>query len=627
MDQRSTRKSRTGSSPPRPHHNALSSLQALSPLQTTGGNLASFADDVTDSPASAGLLSRSSSGRTLSRSLSGRERVFSDAAAGAGSAGATGLRRRSSGAENIPAGITTRLILVKAPSDKDATPLRQRSKSSSNLVPVSSFAAFSDAPATSRAPRRSFAAASFSLSPPPISAAGGGGSPVRRPSLSAAAAAPGGGAAPTPSKTLSPDEVLELARGLMSPVAATTGAESAKAQRRKSLTNLAGEQEPEPIALEPVEYVEMDDDTLLPFSDRPAQVASLLANPVNETLVDLLSKSFPAGAARPNWKEIPVTEWNWTEFERLLTKIDREECPDYEWVLLAREAVRERSVALWEKLGVCLGCDPELMTAGDEDEAPASWVGLGLGDEGEYDPTLSRVFIQGLEPVDPVEIEKAERALMLEFGDPVDGSESPEIQWNDVMPTIGEEPSNGGGGQPSAGNREVKDYFDESPGGTRHRATRDDAPPSPSSVFASSFASTSASLRGSPEKSRSKSFVGLQICTAPVSPFSTAGLSLSPAALAHDQQPQFDRGPGNPMFVSSFNTLSIGPNLGRKASMSAAGGGAAAAPPPMASADVIRGFGRSSGKYPGLTRKSSKAGISESAITFVSEDSFPPHHR
>lgn len=632
MDQRtSSRKSRnsTSSSPPRPHLNALSSLQALSPLATTRDNLpmGTFSDEITDSPLTAGGLSRSSSQRTLSRSLSGRERVFSDGGGGAGS-GAPGLRRRSSGAENIPAGITTRLILVKAPSDKDATPLRQRSKSSSNLVPVSSFAALSDAPATSAAPRRSFAAASFSFTPTPAIGAAPGGSPVRRPSVSGTTT-PGGGAGQTSSKALSPDEVLELARGLMSPVAAPTGAEAAKLQRRKSLTSLGGggDKEPEPIALEPVEYVEMDDDTLLPFSDRPTQVAGLLANPVNETLVDLLSKSFPSGAVRSNWKEIPVTQWNWTEFERLLTKIGRKECPDYEWVLLAREAVRERSVALWEKLGVCLGCDPELMTAGDEDDSPASWAGLGLGDEGEYDPSLSRVFIEGLEPVDPLENEKAERALMLEFGRPVDALESPGIQWTDSMPTIGEEPNerghNGGGAAPSAGNREVKDYFDENPGHRRHDSR--DGPPSPSSVFASSFASTSASARGSPEKSRSKSFVGLQICTAPVSPFSTAGLSLSPTALAHDQQTQYDRGPGNPMFVSSFNTLSIGPNLGRKASMSAAGGGGAPVAPSF-SPDALRGFGRSSDKFPGLTRKSSKAGMSESAITFVSEDPYAGRH-
>lgn len=433
--------------------------------------------------------------------------------------------------------------------------------------------------------------------------------------------------------SLSPEEVLDLARGLMNPVTApesgtttpgSSGTAGRKHQRRKSTgtfkTAVGGgivytEPEPlAPIALEPVEYVEMDEGTLLPFSNRPLEVKALLANPKNTHLLAFLEQAFPSRPMRKEWKDIDVLQWHWSEFYAHLTEIDRPECPDYEWVLLARDAVRHHSVSLWEKLGACLGCDTELMMAGEEDESPASWGGLGLGEEDEYDPTLSRVRIEGLEPVDAAEAAKDERELAAALDDYEDFGAAGGFSSN--MATIGEdEPVRLGPttAQRAASGEPVIDTF-PSPG-TRTRPLSNDYTLASSASSASSLASVGSlgspisPLSTSRKSPRSRSFVGLQILT------SSQPTGVSPRSPnSFDEGMQFERTPGNPLFVSSFNTLSLGPNLGRKQSTSYATGGV-----PLAHADSFRGFQKPSARS--LPRRPSGTGFSESAVTFVSDSS------
>jgi hypothetical protein len=460
--------------------------------------------------------------------------------------------------------------------------------------------------------------------------------PPRRPStLSLAGSGAGLGSSPAHSKTLSPDEILNLAKGLMSPVLAGDhveigGSRLAGLTRRKSTggsvsrSQLHSEPVNEPIELEPVEYVQMDGDSLLPFSDRPKQVEELLHKPMNAPMRSMLEKAFPEGPIRKDWKSIDVTEWSWDEFLLHLTKTTRAECPDYEWVLLARAAVRSHSVAVWEKLGACLGCDSELIMAGEEDETPASWGGLGLGDEGEYDPTLSRVHIEALEADDPDEREmeeyENERALALEFGEPVEND--PPSLWTYGMETIGEREEHSSGSGTSVGLSQMS----VSPFSTTTAAFP--TSPSPRSMQSSlprdrtystgsqvSMTSSDSSSPNSPmsRKRRSRSSVGLQIMTfqEPSSPNSKFphGLGSPPGIMS---APQFERTPGNPLFVSSFNTLSLAPNLSRKASTgfgSDVGGMGGPSHDEIARMRVGRP----------LTRKSSGGGLSESAITFVTD--------
>ncbi|BEI94264.1 uncharacterized protein CcaverHIS019_0607230 [Cutaneotrichosporon cavernicola] len=582
----------------RPRINALSPLQTFSSLSPESDVIKTKSWAVSTSPQSItpSSLSRSGSANSLSRSLSGRDFAFTS--------------RRGTNSSDV-SDTTTRLLLVKAPSSPDQ-PLRKSSQSCSSLASVAVSASSPPQPAR----KRSFAGASF-----------GGMSPIspmttlRReasnPDLTAAQITPTGGLVGVGTgltqlqnaPQLSPEEIMGLGRGIMAPVAASdSGSVTPGRNRRRKSTGsfknvMAGgavHAEPEPIALEPVKYVEMDAGVHLPFHNRPAEVKELFENPRNTQLLALLQQTFPEGPLRPNWKDIDVHEWNWSEFYAHLTTVDRAECEDYPWVELARDAVRQHSVSLWENLGTCLGCDTELMMAGEEDETPASWGGLGLSEEGEYDPYQRRVWIEGLEPVDPDAEMREERELSEAFDDYEFGAAG----GFSSMATIGEERPAPSGPTPAqrAGKGEVTDPL-RSPEARNHPLAHDFAMAS-SASSASSLGSVGSPVSSSGGPKRGRSFVGLSITTsAPTFAPRTPGSY-------EEREDQQQRTPGNPLFVSSFNTLSLSPTLGRKQSVSYG--------VPAADADSFRGF-----EKPGhITRRASGTGLSESAITFVSDSSF-----
>ena len=435
-------------------------------------------------------------------------------------------------------------------------------------------------------------------------------------------------------KTLSPEQVVEIARGTYSPVAVPEGGfKGAELKRRKSSgsshfssrrsigsnADLPSPEDKPPMVLEPVEYVQMDDDTLLPFVDRPVEVLDLLEQPSNEQLVKLLQAAFPRKPLREHWIALVPEEWYWDEVWRHLTGLTRIDCPDYAWVFRARQAVRARSVMLWEKLGTCLGCDPDLLNAGGEDGIPNSWGGLGLGEEGDYDPSQNQVVIEALEAVDPDEAKELERQLREEFGDIVeDEGAQAAAGMTALLGTIGEgeEPSpTENPNSPVTPSRMTTaqrsarapislamDPLAMSPDISPHlsRALPRTTPASPR---------LSSSARGV----RSKSFVGLQILTSPRSNVDTP-LTRSPSSTINAFTPMmetldsgtgvpYDRGPGNPLFPSSFSSLSVGPNLGRSASVGLAGG-IKAAP---------ETFGRvGNRRWSGMVARQSGAGMSES---------------
>lgn len=435
---------------------------------------------------------------------------------------------------------------------------------------------------------------------------------------------------------LSPEEVVDIARGLMSPIAMPEGGfKGAELKRRKSAgassrrTSKSGEPSPvqPPVALEPVEYVQLDDDTLLPYVDRPAEVTELLKHPSNEKMFSLLKAAFPKTPARDHWQALAPEEWNWDELMRHLT-LSRVECPDYAWIFRARQAIRKRSVALWEKVGVCLGCDADLLNAGGEDGLPSSWGGLGLGEEGEYDPSDNHVYIEALEAVDPEEAERAERELAAAFGDIVEDEDDRAAAGMTALNPM----------------REVQEdeedtpapSFRQTPAQRAGNQANIDPMTSPSRQFtqlghgrAPSMSAVSPSA--SKKSLRSKSFVGLQITTShnphsgsvSGSPFvrspggvgpMTPSLSTPGGAMAISGQQQ--RGPDAPLFPSSFSSLSVEPNLGRSASIGIPGMPGQGMATGGMGMGLNMGMGMSMGeggrRWSGLARKASGAGLSES---------------
>ncbi|ORX38879.1 hypothetical protein BD324DRAFT_295692 [Kockovaella imperatae] len=581
-----SRKSKYSGSPSRPHMTALSPLQAFSPLQSMSLPFKEQSAVSDKSPS----LSRTSS---LTRSLSRRQSLIAHAASW--DAG------HDYDDENLtnPMALFSRLTLVKAPSQD--TGLR-RAKSSSALAPFTGQSTMNDhAPATSaRGPRRSFAASSFagftqmSRLPSPFSE---GGDSLHRLSHLAGVGSGGDGGIGYAHKMLTPEQVVEMARDTVHPIAMPEGGlkgvdlkrRKSSGSGRKASSSTTDSPERSQVALEPVEYVQLDDDTLLPYVDRPQEVRELLET--NKELVKLLKAAFPKEPLREHWIALPPEEWNWEEFMRHLTTVSRVQCPDYAWVFRARQSMRARCVSLWEKLGTCLGCDGDLLNAGGEDGLPSSWGGLSLGEEGEYDPSAHQVYIEALEA--------GEREFKEAFGEIVeDENEQAAAGMTALLGTIGEEdigPLDDAHltTAQKASRTTVQDPM-LSPDTSKPSVHGHDGPRRPSADA---------------RHERSRSFVGLQIMTSPS--ISHAALMRSPSGTTPTTPsahlPIFDRGPGSPLFPGSFSALSVEPNLGRSASVGLAGG-VKAAP---------ETFGRAG--YRPIAKRQSGAGLSESAITFASE--------
>ena len=404
---------------------------------------------------------------------------------------------------------------------------------------------------------------------------------------------------------LTPQEIVDMARDTTNPVI-PDGVKGADLRRRKSSgssrrsSGVQDSPEKPLMALEPVEYVQLDDETLLPYVDRPEEVKELLDHPSNRELIKLVQAAFPKDPMREHWIALSPEEWNWDEFMKHLTTLTRIDCPDYAWVFRARQAVRARCVSLWEKLGICLGCDGDLLNAGGEDGLPSSWGGLSLGEEGEYDPSGHQVYIEALEAMDP---EKMEQQFREEFGEIVeDEGMQAAAGMTALLGTIGEGEEEGTSPTPLGmmGNLTTAQRAGY---GNQHLRDPILSPVAPKEEIKSPPLGRHPSIKDV-RSSRSKSFVGLQIMTGPSLGSPMLGMARTPSATTPNigtaALPVFDRGPGSPLFPGSFSSLSAEPNLGRSASVITGGVKPAAAD-----------FGRGHGRWK-LRKRPSGAGLSES---------------
>jgi hypothetical protein len=390
-------------------------------------------------------------------------------------------------------------------------------------------------------------------------------------------------------KTLSPEEVVELAKSLNSP----TMDAPPNLQRRKSLGASSKKVQEEIQSLEPVEYVQLDEDTLLPFVDRPAEVLELMQHPSNQALFDNLKAAFPRAPARQNWSELLPNEWNYDEFVQHMTTVDRITCPDWAWATRAREAVRQHSIALWEKLGICLGCNADLLNAGDS-IGEDNWGGLGLGDLD--DPNVqSQVWVEGLMAGERTPELSMTPTPLSALDDRAQLPDFAEFSDEETMPSMG--------GMETIG--EDEDELSKTASNSRQAST--EKRPTPAQVaggrgpmidpFSSPDRQTTA-LHDDPQpRARSKSSVGLQILTSPSIPHTA--MFHSPSSHRNKGFIEHDRQIGDPLFPSSFSNVGLAPSLGRKASHVDAG------PEMMPLAGAY-------GKSLGFSRKVSAAGLSES---------------
>ncbi|EMD39155.1 hypothetical protein CERSUDRAFT_112832 [Gelatoporia subvermispora B] len=155
---------------------------------------------------------------------------------------------------------------------------------------------------------------------------------------------------------LSPEQLVELARQSCNPRPAIAAGPGAVAVP----------------ALQPVSFTPLPESVYLPYVERAAEVTELVTHPPCSKILALLAQTFPPDRRTPATP--PSTEallnfdprgWTYSEFEHWLTRVDRDAVPDALWVVRARACILAHSELLWSRIKGALGVPPEL----DVDEA------------------------------------------------------------------------------------------------------------------------------------------------------------------------------------------------------------------------------------------------------------------
>lgn len=189
--------------------------------------------------------------------------------------------------------------------------------------------------------------------------------------------------------------------------------------------------------------------------------------------------------------------------ERWLTKVDRDEADDVEWIAKARACIIARSEPIWERVKGALGVPPELDIPLNEPATSPDIAGPDLSAPEDY---FGDAWVEPIVPAPAGTSPRPPRSPTTEFRRPRSLSHQSIGRMEDIS---------------------------------------EDAPVSPSSTPA---------------------VQGLRLVNAPSSP--TAHRESSPLTTSADSsQPHVpydvvaERGPGNPLFPSSFARLALGPTL------------------------------------------------------------------
>lgn len=396
-------------------------------------------------------------------------------------------------------------------------------------------------------------------------------------------------------------------------------------------------------------------------------------------MLEVIRPTFPTESVAQSsgsaaWRQVKPEEWTWDEFRNGHLMVSRAECDDFDWIRKARQAIRARSEALWERFGSLLGVDPEMMNMGEEYEdvfAPGGALGdvfdsdatspsLGIaspavfasyddrfgfiGDENARD----QVWVEGLEANgspssfdagndDSAAASFGDRKGRLSDGAPtsaglqLSGTESDTRSTSPLpgaagsMETIGEGEEEGGHSFASKSKLKMTPAQRAAAEATEDPFGKMSPPFSASAATDSSLAS-SPLARSAPtsQKPRTKSFVGLQIHTMPSLPTTLPNHDFqrdrdhSGFQQADLDMPHMERGPGNPLFPASFARLSLAPTLPnnnpalKRASMMHANNAGQGASSGSGSQASTPKMGSGRPPWSELTRRKSRGGLSES---------------
>ncbi|KAH9933365.1 uncharacterized protein B0H18DRAFT_870704 [Fomitopsis serialis] len=116
----------------------------------------------------------------------------------------------------------------------------------------------------------------------------------------------------------------------------------------------------------PVSFTPLPDSVFVPFVDRPFEVSQLMCTPPSAKLFALLAQTYPADSRKPHGAESvesltkdPV-EWTYADLEFWLKNVDRDAVDDVQWVMKARACIISKSELIWERIKGALGVPHEL---------------------------------------------------------------------------------------------------------------------------------------------------------------------------------------------------------------------------------------------------------------------------
>ncbi|TFY52469.1 hypothetical protein EVG20_g10537, partial [Dentipellis fragilis] len=166
---------------------------------------------------------------------------------------------------------------------------------------------------------------------------------------------------------LSPDQLVNLARQSTNPQATSSPAHSPYSPGIAPPPVLAG--------TSPASFTPLPDEIYLPFIDRPSEVKTLFTGPPSGRLFTLLAQTMTGGDKVEEdalFNSDPV-HWSYPQLFYWLTQVDRDVAPDRVWVAHARCCVMSHSELIWERIKGALGVPPELDSdAAAEDDGPVT---------------------------------------------------------------------------------------------------------------------------------------------------------------------------------------------------------------------------------------------------------------
>lgn len=154
----------------------------------------------------------------------------------------------------------------------------------------------------------------------------------------------------------------------------------------------------EEVSAIPSTFLLLPDEQYLPFLDRPLEVKALLTSPPTSRLMALLSQTFPVDLravdpmAPPEPYGADPSKWSFAQLCRWLQTTSREEADDREWVAKARACVLTRSELIWSRLKAAIGVPPELEEDEDDEEDEVEIV--------DYDADEREAWLEPILPGD-----------------------------------------------------------------------------------------------------------------------------------------------------------------------------------------------------------------------------------